>query len=127
MVETDYTDTDISFSPDVVLGSDLGYSIKGLKLQLLNKYVGKQYLDNTSNEERVIDSYFITDLLLTYSISPWILKNLSLSLMVNNLLDTKYESNGYTWGYLSDGFRYQQNNYYPQAGINVLGGLSLKF
>jgi iron complex outermembrane receptor protein len=127
VVETDYTDTDISFSPNVVLGSDLGYSIKGLKLQLLNKYVGKQYLDNTSNDERVIDSYFITDLLLTYSVSPWILKNLSLSLMVNNLFDTKYESNGYTWGYLSDGFRYQQNNYYPQAGVNVLGGLSLKF
>ena len=127
VVETDYTDTDISFSPNVVFGSDLGYSMNRLKIQLLNKYVGQQYLDNTSNDNRVIDSYFITDLLLTYNISPWKLKNLSLSFMVNNLFDIEYESNGYTWGYMFDGFQYQQNNYYPQAGINVLAGLSLKF
>jgi len=127
LVENQYSDTDISFSPNVVFGSDLGYTINDFKVQMLNKYVGKQYLDNTSSDDRVIDAYFITDLLLTYSIAPWKLKDLTLSLMVNNLLDTKYESNGYTWGYLFDGSQYQQNNYYPQAGINFLAGISMRF
>jgi iron complex outermembrane receptor protein len=127
LIETNYADTDISFSPNVVFGSDLSYFISNLKLQLLNKYVGKQYLDNTGNKDRKIDGYFITDLLLTYQIRPWEIKNLRLSFMVSNLLNTKYQSNGYTWGYLFDGFHYQQNNYYPQAGINLLAGLSLTF
>ncbi|GJM27540.1 MAG: TonB-dependent receptor [Cyclobacteriaceae bacterium] len=127
IVENDYSDTDISFSPNVVIGSDMGYALKDLKIQVLNKFVGRQYLDNTSNPDRIIDNYFVTDLLLTYSIVPWKLKQLSLSLMVNNVFDTQYQSNGYTWGYLFDGFHYQQNNYYPQAGVNFLAGLSLKF
>lgn len=127
VVENSYTDTDISFSPNVIAGSDLRYSIKEIKIQLLNKFVGKQYLDNTSNEDRRIDSYFINDLLLSYDISPWRIKNMQLTFLVNNIFDVDYESNGYTWGYLYDGFHYQQNNYYPQAGVNFLAGLSLRF
>lgn len=127
IVENEFNDTDISFSPGVIIGSDLSYSKSGFTAQLLSKYVGKQFLDNTSNDDRVIEAFFINDIRLSYDFTALGMKNIGVNLLVNNVLDVEYESNGYTWGYLWDGFLYQQNNYYPQAGINFLLGLSLKF
>ncbi len=127
IVENTYTDTDISFSPGIIAGSDIEYQVIGISFRLLSKYVGQQYLDNTGNKDRSIDDYFINDLRIGYDFSPWEIKNVSFSFLINNLFDVVYESNGYTWGYLFDGSHYQQNNYYPQAGINFLAGLSLRF
>ncbi len=127
-VTNTYIDTDIAFSPSVITGGQIEViPVSGLSLQILPKYVGKQYLDNTSNENRVIDAYFITDLLASYTLKPKWAKEVNVSLMVNNVFDAMYESNGYTWGYMWDGFLYQQNNYYPQAGTNFLTSLTLKF
>ncbi len=127
LVENEFEDTDISFSPNVIAGSDLSYSVRGFTAQLLSKYVGKQYLDNTGNEDRVIDPYFINDVRLAYDFSILGIENIGASLLINNIFDVKYSSNGYTWGYLYEGFLYQQNNFYPQAGINFLAGLSVRF
>ena len=96
-------------------------------MQLLSKYVSEQYLDNTSNNNRKLDAYLVNDVQLSYSFSVKTVKNITASLLINNVLDHKYEANGYTWGYMYGGFLYQQNNYYPQAGTNFLVGLSLKF
>ena len=127
IVETTYKDTDISFSPNVVVGSNFGYSQNGFTVQLLSKYVGKQYLDNTGNNDRIIESYFINDLNVRYNFNAFGLSDIELNLLINNILDVEYESNGYTWGYMWEGYLYQQNNYYPQAGINFLAGLRLRF
>lgn len=127
IVENNYTDTDISFSPNLIFGSNLSYSTKGITAQLLTKYVGKQYLDNTSNAERIIESYLINDLNIRYNFQALGLQVIELNLLVNNIFNVEYESNGYTWGYLWEGSRYQQNNYYPQAGINFLLGINLRF
>ena len=93
----------------------------------VKKFVGNQFLDNTSNEDRMIESYLINDLRLAYKFQAFGMQKIELNFLINNLLNVTYESNGYTWGYLSDGSLYQQNNYYPQAGINFLMGISLKF
>lgn len=127
-VQNQLKNVDISFSPSVIAGSNLSYSpVNGFEATLLSKYVGKQFLDNTSNENRIIRDYFINDLRLTYSFKPSFMKNVSLSLLANNLLDVKYQSNGYTWGYLGGGESIRQNYYYPQAGRNFLMMASLKF
>jgi len=124
--ETSYQETDISFSPNVIVGSDIKYSSKGFTAQLFSKYVGKQYLDNTSNENRTISSYFINDVRLAYTL-PFVKSlDIDINLLVNNILNVTYENNGYTWGYLFEGSLYQQNNYYPQAGINFLAGLNIR-
>ncbi|MEP5611353.1 MAG: TonB-dependent receptor [Cyclobacteriaceae bacterium] len=127
--EIEHTDSDISFSPNVISGSDLSYSpVEGLTFQLLTKYVGKQFLDNTSNDDRAIDSYLTNDIRLSYDFSVKGVKNIGLSLLVNNVLDEEYSSNGYTWGYYYGAdILYQQNNYYPQAGRNFLLGLNVRF
>jgi iron complex outermembrane receptor protein len=94
---------------------------------LLSKYVGKQYLDNTSNDNRKIDPYFINDLRFSYSLTPSFMKEISVSLLANNLFNVMYSSNGYTWGYLGGAAEYRQNYYYPQAGRNYLLMVALKF
>jgi iron complex outermembrane receptor protein len=127
-VKNEYQDTDIAFSPNVVAGGMVTLTpIEGFSVQLAGKYIGEQYLDNTSNKDRLISDYLINDLILDYKFSVKSVDQIGISVMVNNLFNVKYSSNGYTWGYLYDGFLYQQNNQYPQAGINFLAGLSLKF
>ncbi len=125
----EHTDSDILFSPNVIGGSELSFTpAKGLVFQWLTKYVGKQFLDNTSNDSRAIDSYLTNDLRMAYNFSIEDIKNIGITLLVNNVLDEKYSSKGYTWGYYyANDQLYQQNNYYPQAGRNFLLGLSLKF
>ncbi|MEO9872488.1 TonB-dependent receptor [Ekhidna sp.] len=127
--EIQHANTDISFSPNVISASDLSYSpIDGLSLQLLTKYVGKQFLDNTSNDNRAIEAYLTNDVRIAYDFTFGDVKNIGISLLVNNVLDEEYSSNGYTWGYYyGDDQLYQQNNYYPQAGRNFLLAVSLKF
>lgn len=127
-INTVHEDTDISFSPNVIAGSSLKVEpIENLEIELLSKYVGQQFLDNTSNEDRAIDSYLTNDIRFAYSFSTGSIKNLGLTLLVNNVLNEEYASNGYTWGYYYNDFLYQQNNYYPQAGTNFLAGISVKF
>jgi iron complex outermembrane recepter protein len=123
-----YKNTDIAFSPNVIVGSQLFYTpLKNLEIGLLTKYVGKQYLDNTSSESRIIKAYFTNDIRATYSIKPQIFKEIVFSLLLNNIFDSMYSSNGYTWGYVAGGQTVRENFYYPQAGRNFLLGVSLKF
>ncbi len=124
-----YVDTDISFSPSVIAGSVLSVvPAKGIEVSWLSKYVGDQFLDNTSNAKRQIDPYFVNDLRVSYSIKPSFMRELSVSVLINNIFDESYESNGFTYGYfggLSNAYR--QNFYYPQAGRNYLLMLALRF
>ena len=127
VIEKDYKKTDISFSPNVIAGGIFSYTVfKGMELSWLTKFVGKQYLDNTSHEERKIDSYFINDLRVVYSLHPKYMREIAISVFVNNLFDVKYASNGYTYGYFA-GSEIRQNYYYPQAGTNFMAMLALRF
>jgi len=124
----DHGKSDISFSPNVIAGSQFTFSPKkNLEFALLTKYVGKQYLDNTSSETRKLDAYFTNDIRLTWTVKPTWMKEISFNLLVNNILNEKYESNGYTYGYYSGGALTQENFYFPQAGTNFLVGVNFKF
>lgn len=114
----DYGNTPISFSPNWIGLVGLNYRpISTLNFNLTNKYVGEQYLTNTKLKDGKLDSYFLSDLLIQFTPKWWGLKNLEFSLLINNLLDVEYESNG---------FYYEQAYYYPQAGINILGGIKIR-
>ncbi|MEQ9413944.1 MAG: TonB-dependent receptor [Cyclobacteriaceae bacterium] len=127
-IQNQLKDVDISFSPSVIAGSTLSYNpFNNFEASLLSKYVGGQFLDNTSNQNRKIDAYFVNDLRLTYNPSVRGLKDFSLSLLASNIFDEAYESNGYTWGFVGGGETVRQNYFYPQAGRNYMAMLSLKF
>lgn len=127
-VVTSYSNTDIAFSPNLIAGSAFIYSpLRGFEFGLLTKYVGKQYLDNTSNESRKIDAYLVNDLRVSYSFKPSFMREVSFSLLANNIFNNQYASNGYTYGYLGGSTEYRQNYYFPQAGRNYLAMLALRF
>jgi iron complex outermembrane recepter protein len=127
-VERTFRNTDIAFSPSVIAGLGLTCKpVSDLEITLLSKYVSRQYLDNTSNRARSLDPYFVNDMRFSYSIRPTFVKEITLSLLANNLLNEKFESNGYTWGYLAGPDEYRENYYYPQAGRSYLAMLAVKF
>ena len=64
---------------------------------------------------------------MSYSFSQKnIFKNVDFIVQVNNLLNKKYESNGYTYNYLSSGELTVENYYFPMAGINFLAAINIK-
>ena len=127
---TSYKTTDIAFSPNTVAANTFEYEpVAGLHLALLSKYVSRQYLDNTTTRARSISPYFVNDLRLRYLWHPQKLavREVELAVLVNNLFSTRYENNGYTYGYIAGGQPQYFNYYYPQAPRNVLASVNLHF
>ncbi|MBL7833335.1 MAG: TonB-dependent receptor [Cyclobacteriaceae bacterium] len=113
--------TNIILSPAVIGGSQLAWSaFAGFQATLLTKFVGKQYLDNTETESLTLEPYLVNDVRLSYTLRPKHMRAIDLSLLVNNIFNEQYESNGATYG---DGVAY----YFPQAGTNFLAMVTLKF
>jgi iron complex outermembrane recepter protein len=121
-----FSKTDISFSPNLIAGGQLFYApAKNVELAWLSKYVSKQFMDNTSDINRSLNSFFVNDIRASYTIKPNaerrpVFKELTFSLLVNNLFNHLYESNGYTYSYIYDKQVTTENFYYPQAGTNFL-------
>lgn len=116
-----HTNTDIAFAPSVIACFGISYEpIKHLELNWLSKYVGQQYLDNTSNAARKLDAYFISNITANYTFKLKGVKELKVGLLVNNVFNYLYENNGYTFGYISGGKTIRENYYFPQAGRNFL-------
>ena len=114
--------TTIAFSPSVIGGNILAFKpIQSVQIAWLSKFVGNQYMNNIDSKESKLPDYFVNDFNITYELNPKsIFKSIIFTGLVNNFLDKKYVSNGADYG---GGYVY----YYPQAGINFLAGLTLKF
>ena len=85
-------------------------------------------MSDTRKKERSIDSYFVNNLRLGYNFG----KNLSVQILVNNLFNEQYESNGWVWSCYyrqADGSLepYTEKSYFPQAGINIMTNVALRF
>ncbi|MEJ5088658.1 TonB-dependent receptor [Sphingobacterium faecium] len=120
--------TNIALSPATVLSSEFTYApLPSLQIALLSKYISRQYLDNSSAKERSINSSFVNNVRASYSFSVLGVKNIDLGLTINNILNEKYETNGYTWGYMDGDSRKYFNFYYPQATTNYMLSLNAKF
>ena len=66
-----YGKTNISFSPSFVGSNAIIYQpSEKISLSLLSKYVGKQYMGNTDQPNSILESYFVNDLNITYSLKP---------------------------------------------------------
>lgn len=127
-VANQYVQTDIAFSPNIISSGQIIYTpVKNLSLNLISRYIGSQYLDNTSNSNRQINAYWINDFRTSYTLKNKIFSEIRVAVLVNNLLNKLYESNGYTFSYAVEGETYTENYYYPQAGRNFMVNLNLKF
>lgn len=123
-----YENTDISFSPSLISNAVIGYSKRNLQVELIAKYVSRQYLDNTQNKSRSIDPYVVSDFRVNYDLNKVpLLKGMTATLQVNNIFNHMYETNGFTFGWIEAGSPVHYNYYYPQAGANVLFQVKWKF
>jgi iron complex outermembrane recepter protein len=140
-IKIDHRRTDIAMSPAIIGSSQLEWNImkkfrmlpeednkelkSKLSIAMLNKYVGKQFLDNTSNNNLIIDPYFVSDIRMEYVLCSRQGTQWSLGCAMQNVLNTLYSSNGYTYSYIY-GQRVTEKFYYPQAGRNFMLSLNIK-
>jgi iron complex outermembrane recepter protein len=122
-----YAKTDIAFSPNIVGGATISLlPAKNLEINFISKYVGKQYLDNTQNENRKLNAYYTQDARFIYTFSKKWLKEINIILQANNLFDKLYEPNGYTFSYYYGGSLTTENYYFPMAGRNFMVGVNVR-
>jgi iron complex outermembrane receptor protein len=127
-------ETNLSYSPNIVFGNNITITpIKSLQVSFLTKFVGEQYMGNIDAKKSVLPDYTTSDLNITYE---WkinkSIKSIVFSGLINNIFDRVYESNGYFYTY-DDNWSgpgtttIEGAGFYPQAGINFLAGMNLKF
>lgn len=127
--------TNISFSPSVIAGSIVEYSpVNKLKIALLSKYVGEQYMGNIDSDVSKLDSYFTNDLNFVYEIDTIpLIDSLVITGLLNNIFDVEYVSNGYFFTFDDDFSNpgtittVEGAGFYPQATINFLLGVTVNF
>ncbi|MBX2890430.1 MAG: TonB-dependent receptor [Saprospiraceae bacterium] len=132
-----HRNTDLAFSPNVTARAEAGFALvrptarHPLMLSLAGKYVGRQFLDNTSNANTALPGFFFSDLRLNYDLKNVVGEQLSIIGSVNNLFDARYSPNGWTYRFVSEGYDprpddpysrleggnvYNQTGFFPQAG-----------
>jgi iron complex outermembrane receptor protein len=125
--ENVYHNTDISFSPDVVGFAGVNFiPIKNGEINFQSKYVGRQFLDNTSHTSRSIDPYFVENIKFSYTLFRKFFKEINFIFQLNNVFNKMYESNGYTYNYISDEKLSVENYYFPMAGTNFMAAINIK-
>lgn len=123
----EHSNTNISFSPSVIAGGSINIiPFKNAELSLLSKYVGKQYMDNTQNNNRKLNDYYVQDVRAMYTVHDFLFKEWNLIFQVNNVFNKKYEPNGYTYPYFYEGSLVNDNYYYPMAGTNFMFSINVK-
>ncbi|MDB4173368.1 TonB-dependent receptor [Bacteroidia bacterium] len=129
LIEKEYTNTDIAFSPNTIAAAMLSYKANDhFTLSASGKYVGQQYLDNTQSEERSLDAFTNVDMSINYNTEALQgAKQVNVGLFLNNVLNQYYAPNGYTFsGYIA-GERQDFNYLYPMAGFNWMMKVSVVF
>jgi len=138
-----HQNTDLAFSPNIIWSSKFLYTHNdNISLGFISKYVGKQYIDNTSSDGRNLDDYLTSNLQLDYNFKSKIFKTIKMSVLINNIFDNEYISNAWLYRFISEGFdpresdhyitkgvdnRFNMAGYFPQATRNYLFGLTLEF
>ena len=138
-----HENTNLAFSPNIIWTSQLNYQFdKNTSIDLISKYVGEQFIDNTSSEDRMLNDYLVNNLRLTYDWESKIFKTAKVSLQINNLFNNEYISNAWIYRFISDNWDpresdhyvnadsekgYNMAGYFPQATRNYLLGLTLGF
>jgi len=120
--------TDLAFSPNVMANSRFTFSpVNKLEFSFVSSYVGKQFIDNTSNDDRVLNAWFVNNLNVEYSMNTKLFNEITLRVMVNNLFNANYESNAWVYSYIYEGERSKMDGYFPQAGTHFMFGVDFKF
>ncbi len=125
--------TRLAFSPKTIANVNLDFHYKGFEAVLTNKYVSKQYFTNYENPEMQLDAFFVSDLNLGYTMKTRSARSVRFGVMIYNVFDTRYEGNGYGWSEADTNTSTGKTDikyhafYFPQAPLNVLANVTVKF
>lgn len=129
--------TPLSFSPRVIIGNAFVFKpSEDFQISFLSKFVGQQFMSNLNSRVSrldVLNSYLTSDVNFIYEIkTKKVFNTITISGLINNITNVKYVNRGYYYTY-----DYLDNNgstvtgdgagYYPQATINFLLGVTMRF
>jgi len=100
--------------------------LKNVEINVFGKYVSKQYLDNTQQNTRSIEGYYVQNIRIGYTLPKKWFTECSVSGFIYNVWNNKYEPNGYTFSYIYNGNLTTENYYFPMAGTNYTIAIQLK-
>lgn len=141
-----HSNTPLAFSPDLIASGEAGFLVIAQEkheasIALMAKHVGRQYLDNSGNEASRLDAYTFFDVHCAWT-KQTRFGALELQISIRNVLDAQFSTNGWIYRFLSPGYdprpddpyaRREHGNAYhlmglfPQAGRNVLAGMTVRF
>lgn len=118
--------TDLLLSPSVT--GRAGVTVKpvtGLSVGAAWKYVGKQYYDNTSCEDRALPAYDVLSLQAEYCLN----KTISFAIFAENILNKTYVADAWVYrAAFADGSAdYIEDGLFPQAPFNAMLKVRLTF
>lgn len=132
-ISFDCGNTPIAFSPDFIFNTAFNFHVSGFDASLTGRYVSKQYMTNTHNDEASLDGYFVSDLHAGYTFGKIAgVKALRLGVTVYNIFNKKYCNNGYAGAgyYKGDNGEpviYRYAGYAAQAPAHVMATVALSF
>lgn len=139
-------DVPLAFSPEVVGNLGLLYTCdvkqsNRLQIALWGSGVSEQFLDNSASDIARLPAYSRFDLEASYRIDQPGLPVSTFSLQIQNIANTNPVTNGWSYRFNSPGYDprpddpyagqeqgdgYVLNGFFPQAGIQILGGIQIE-
>ena len=139
----DYENTDIAFSPKIIWSSIINFKMdERTDIDFISKYVGEQFIDNTSSDERMLNDYLVNNIRISYKWENKLFNSAKLTFQINNLFDLEYVSNAWVYRFVSEGYDprgsdpyvnadsqrgFNMAGYFPEATRNYLLGLTIGF
>lgn len=125
-----YSKSNLTLSPEIIGMAMITVNpCKSISLSLNGKYIGKQYMDNSSSDIAKVPAYFVAGF---NAMKDFKLKNnsaIQLSFTVDNLFNNKY----YSYGWIAQSRFMDGSNpeiyqgVYAQAPINFIAKIAYKF
>jgi iron complex outermembrane recepter protein len=122
----EHSNTNIAFSPGIIASSQfIATPLHNFSISFTSKYVGKQFIDNTGSNDRMLNAYLLNDLQFAYEVKTRFFRKATFSLLIGNLFNEQYESNAWVYRYTMGGTYGKLDGYFPQAGRNAMVALNI--
>ena len=134
--ENKFQKTDISFSPNMVAGLTTSLfplrnsnykKIQNDSIDIIGKYVGRQFLDNTSNSNRQLKAFETIDMTVNIPYQLNTKQNIGFRIGLYNILNKKFEARGASYNWRENNQVVTLNYFFPQAGFHFMTGIVFNF
>lgn len=122
--------SNLTLSPELTgMGIVQVFPLKEMEISLSGKYVGKQYMDNSSLENAKVPSYFVMSFNASKRFKITGKSGVTLSMCIDNLLNRKYYSYGWIYRarFASGEPDYVEKGVYAQATAHFIFRIAFDF